>query len=316
MKESPQHGMTGDSSLIGVDVAKRVDRKCKRMRWCAIWRGHSGCTTTKTECLVQLLSISYPPTSFCVASLPKGVGHGPSMSIVLTCWAMFIAFKRMLINRKVGSIWQWLIWEGQTWPSFLKNPTESRFLNLPISCNTPVRSFSCIVWIRASKNSGYGLGWSGFAICSFFLGVYIHPKKAQNDGLFNFFCDSSLPPVLLPPPGSSIVGYVEATEVEQACDPTSPQTVMQRLNAYGIGREAELRMKGGRCCFWWGGWCRGEIHLIKSMLPRYRWRPSWVRLKVRRFGRGPGVQGWWEVRTVTKDRCHGVPWPFTIDRQY
>ncbi len=33
MKESPQeHVMMGDSSLIGMDVAKRVDRTCKRMR--------------------------------------------------------------------------------------------------------------------------------------------------------------------------------------------------------------------------------------------------------------------------------------------
>ena len=186
MKESPQHGMMGDSSLIGMDVAKRVDRKCKRMRWCAIWRGHSGCTTTKTECLVQLLSISYPPTSFCVASLPKGVGHGPSMSIVLTCWAMFIAFKRMLINRKVGSIWQWLIWEGQTWPSFLKNPTQSRFLNLPISCNTPVRSFSCMVWIRASKTLGMAWDDQGFLYVAFFWG-FTSTQKSSNDGLFSFF---------------------------------------------------------------------------------------------------------------------------------
>lgn len=70
---------------------------------------------------------------------------------------------------------------------FLKNPTQSRFLNLPISCNTPVRSFSCMVWIRASKNSWYGLGMIRVCSMLLFLGVYIHPKKAQNDGLFNLF---------------------------------------------------------------------------------------------------------------------------------
>ena len=32
MKESPQEHVMGDSSLIGMDVAKRVDRTCKRMR--------------------------------------------------------------------------------------------------------------------------------------------------------------------------------------------------------------------------------------------------------------------------------------------
>lgn len=109
----------------------------------------------------------------------------------------------------------------------------------------------------------------GFLYVAFFWG-FTSTQKSSNDGLFSFFLRFIASSVMLPPPGSSIVGYVEATEVEQACDPTSPQTVMQRLNAYGIGREAELRMKGGRCCFWWGGWCRGEIHLIKSMLPRSR----------------------------------------------
>ena len=240
MKESPQeHVMMGDSSLIGMDVAKRVDRTCKRMRWCPIWWGHSWCTTTKTECLVQLLSISYPPTSFCVASLPKGVGHRPSMSIALTCCAMFIAFKRMLINRKVGSIWQW-------WPSFQENPTE------PLPKPAYIRQYtSSVVFVHGLDssfwNSWYGLGWSGFAIlyvfiCPFF-GFNITPKKLEMIACSTFFFGrfvrggNSWQTLTIPTPGTkrwtemSPSWDTQAAEVEQAFDPTYPQTVMRRLNA-------------------------------------------------------------------------------------